>query len=577
VSELPSGWVVTIFDDVISSMTNGLNGTQNKDGIGIPVSRIETISHQFIDFNKIGYISDYDANKIENFKLNENDILFSHINSPIHLGKTAIYNSERELYHGVNLLRISLNEAVEPRLFNYYCKYIRALGVFSSQAQHAVNQSSLNQKKLGKFEIVLPPKNEQIRIADKLDSILAKVNKAQERLEKIPGILKRFRQSVLAAATSGELTREWRESRSNNINHDFLAYAIEDYDSKPLPELPPDWIFIPFEHAADIKSNLVDPKLTPDAVHLAPNHIEQNTGKILEKATVADDGVTSSKHKFFSGQIIYSKIRPYLNKVCLVDFDGVCSADMYPIEAKSNTKYLLYFMLSEMFLHWTSQQQGRVVLPKINQKALNKIPVAFPPEDEQLEIVRRIDELLSRANTVEKNFVAAKGWFDRVNQSVLAKAFRGELVPQDSNDESASELLERIKSVVVGKAKKKPAAKPKAASIKEVIIDDQRIRDEVQQLESFAIDLDAGNHDLSDSLRVSYQAEIQKAQELLVDAKFSVEQFRSITEFKGGYDELKALIMNLLKGIPSVSEPLLAIESWDEKSGDYLMRLVKQK
>lgn len=467
----------------------------------------------------------------------------------------------------------NLSKNINIKFLYYFLKSYNFERIISGTAQPQITQEGLH-----KLEVLVAPLNEQIRIADKLDSILAKVDQAQARLEKIPGILKRFRQAVLAAATSGELTREWRESRSNNINHDFLAYAIEEYDSKPLPELPPDWIFIPFEHAADIKSNLVDPKLTPDAIHLAPNHIEQNTGKILEIATVAEDGVASSKHKFFSGQIIYSKIRPYLNKVCLVDFDGVCSADMYPIKAKSNTKYLLYFMLSEMFVHWTSQQQGRVVLPKINQKSLNKIPVAFPPADEQLEIVRRVDELLSRANTIEKNFVAAKGWFDRVHQSVLAKAFRGELVPQDSNDESASELLERIKSVgIASKAKKKPEAKPKAASIKEVIIDDQRIRDEVHQLESFATDLDAGNHDLSDSLRASYQAEIQKAQELLVDAKFTVEQFRSITDFKGRYDELKALIMNLLKGIPNVSEPLLAIESWDEKSGDYLMRLVKQK
>lgn len=296
------------------------------------------------------------------------------------------------------------------------------------------------------YEFPLAPLNEQIRIAEKLDSILAKVDRVQARLDKIPSILKRFRQSILAAATSGELTREWRESRSKKIKQHFSSFAINEYDSKPLPNLPDGWIFIPFEHAATVKSNLVDPKLTPDAIHLAPNHIEQNTGKILEITTVTKDGVTSSKHRFFAGQIIYSKIRPYLNKVCLVDFDGVCSADMYPIEAKSNTKYLLYFMLSEMFVNWTSQQQGRVVLPKINQKALNKIPVAFPPEDEQIEIARRVDELLSHANTIEKHFIDARTRFDRIQQGILSKAFKGELVEQNDADEPADALLDRIKA-----------------------------------------------------------------------------------------------------------------------------------
>lgn len=107
------------------------------------------------------------------------------------MGKTAIYEDDRDLYHGINLLRITLNGALNYRLFDYYCKYIRAQGEFSSKAQHAINQSSINQKKLNQFRVVVPPQKEQVRIANKLDSILAKVDKAQARLEKIPTILKR--------------------------------------------------------------------------------------------------------------------------------------------------------------------------------------------------------------------------------------------------------------------------------------------------------------------------------------------------------------------------------------------------
>ena len=69
----------------------------------------------------------------------------------------------------------------------------------------------------------------------------------------------------------------------------------------------------------------------------------------MEYHTVSEDGVTSGKHRFYPGQILYSKIRPYLSKVVVVDFDGLCSADMYPIEAKGNTKCLWYYMLSEEF------------------------------------------------------------------------------------------------------------------------------------------------------------------------------------------------------------------------------------
>lgn len=455
-SELPSGWVVTIFDDVISSMTNGLNGTQNKDGIGIPVSRIETISHQFIDFNKIGYISDYDANKIENFKLNENDILFSHINSPIHLGKTAIYNSERELYHGVNLLRISLNEAVEPRLFNYYCKYIRALGVFSSQAQHAVNQSSLNQKKLGKFEIVLPPKNEQIRIADKLDSILAKVNKAQERLEKIPGVLKRFRQSVLAAATSGELTREWRElngiSRTwKTVKMASIVSKIEAGKNIKCNERPPNENELGIVKISAVTWGFYDEEqsktLTDNSLFLESRRVKVGDFLISRANTIDLLGMPVIVHKVTKNLMLSDKV-------------------LRLVMPERSKDWLDIFLRSplgrrEIQSRATGNQES---MRNIGQQALLDIDILLPETNEQGEIVHLATSLFSHANIVEKQYLSAKKLIGKINESILTKAFRGELVEQNPADEPADKLLERIKRQQLEAPKatrqaRKPAAK----------------------------------------------------------------------------------------------------------------------
>jgi type I restriction enzyme S subunit len=77
---------------------------------------------------------------------------------------------------------------------------------------------------------------------------------------------------------------------------------------------------------------------------------------------------------------------------------------------------------------------------------LNDIPFALPSIEEQTEIVRRVESLFALADTVEKQYLAAKQRLDRLSQSLLAKAFRGELVPQDSNDEPAAELLKRIQA-----------------------------------------------------------------------------------------------------------------------------------
>ena len=168
-NQLPHNWELKTFGDVLSLITNGINGKQNKAALGIPVSRIETIANQSIDMSRVGYLESYDNDKINKYLLNANDILFSHINSALHLGKTALVPKGLTLYHGINLLRLSVNELVEPRYFNYYCKYFRLLGEFSANAQHSVNQSSLNQKKLKSFNIPIAPKDEQNLIAGKLD------------------------------------------------------------------------------------------------------------------------------------------------------------------------------------------------------------------------------------------------------------------------------------------------------------------------------------------------------------------------------------------------------------------------
>jgi len=226
---LPKEWGSIEYGDALISASNGIGGKQNKDGIGIPLSRIETIASETINFERVGYLEKYDPNKIAKYRICKGDILFSHINSPLHLGKTALFDSDEELYHGINLLRLVVDRKVmNPDFFNYHCKLMRNLGVFSQNAQHAVNQSSLNQKKLFQFSAPLPPLAEQKAIAEKLDTLLAQVESTKARLECIPKILKRFRQSVLAAAVSGKLTEEWRGDKRFNQEQKFFSDAVSD-------------------------------------------------------------------------------------------------------------------------------------------------------------------------------------------------------------------------------------------------------------------------------------------------------------------------------------------------------------
>ena len=230
--------------------------------------------------------------------------------------------------------------------------------------------------------------------------------------------------SILHRAFTGELTAEWR--RFNNVP-----------DSS--------WQLKSFDDVAEVKSNLVDPAEYMDYPHIAPDNIEKKTGTLLGYHTVAEDGVKRSKHLFFAGQILYSKIRPYLSKVVIVDFDGLCSADMYPIEPKVGigTRFLWYYMLSDEFLEQASTAGSRSVLPKINQKELGRIQIRVTGMGEQAEIVRILDSMLTKESAAKDAAEQAIAQIDVMKKSILARAFRGELGTNDPNDEPAIELLKR--------------------------------------------------------------------------------------------------------------------------------------
>jgi type I restriction enzyme S subunit len=262
--------------------------------------------------------------------------------------------------------------------------------------------------------------------------LLGRVDACRARLERVPAVLKRLRQAVLAAATSGRLTEEWRAQQTNPTDDPIFFAELYSFGESQLPELPETWKWYRFGDVASIESNLVDPSQYRTYPHIAPNHIESQTGRLLPYGTVESDNVKSGKHLFKPGQVLYSKIRPYLCKAVVVDFSGVCSADMYPISGQLvSSQYLHKWMISELFTTFASSQQGRTVLPKINQEALNEIPVPVPPVNEQHEIVRRVETLFAYADRLEARYAAARDQVEQLTPSLLAKAFRGELVKQE--------------------------------------------------------------------------------------------------------------------------------------------------
>lgn len=298
-------------------------------------------------------------------------------------------------------------------------------------------QTGFNREDVAEILFPIAPLNEQRRIVAKLDVVLDKVDACHQRLAKIPVILKRFRQTVLAAACSGRLTADWREEQGHGEGEELP----ERWTITPLSEVCTD-----FQYGTSSKS-----KSSGDVSVLRMGNLQ--SGKI----DWADLVYTSDKHEIKKyrlepGDVLFNRTNsPELvgkTSIYLGERPAVFAGYLIRIKNKPSLDsfYLNYCLNSNSAKEWCQQvKTDGVSQSNINAQKLAAFKIPFPPIEEQREIVHRVEALFTLADQLEARYLKAKGHIDRLTQSILAKAFRGELVPQDENDEPAAVLLERIR------------------------------------------------------------------------------------------------------------------------------------
>jgi len=165
-----------------------------------------------------------------------------------------------------------------------------------------------------------------------------------------------------------------------------------------------------FGYRTSIEEGQVDPEDEPysEMPLIAPNHIESGTGRVIDVTSAHDQAAISGKYLVRKGDVVYSKIRPHLNKCALVDFDGLCSADMYPIrtELELTSDFLLYWMLAQPFLDYAIESSMRVAMPKLNRETLKAGPLVVPPRSEQVDIVAHIQSVTKSIDKMLEKVVA---------------------------------------------------------------------------------------------------------------------------------------------------------------------------
>ena len=166
------------------------------------------------------------------------------------------------------------------------------------------------------------------------------------------------------------------------------------------------WRLGKFNQFVSIGSGQVDPaeEQYNEMILIAPNHIQSGTGKIIYLETAKEQLADSGKFLCKKGDVIYSKIRPALNKVTIAPDDCLCSADMYPFNGFNGltNKFLFYFLLSDNFLRYSVLESDRVAMPKTNRQSLSKAYIPLPPLSEQKAIAEYLDTLREKVESITK-------------------------------------------------------------------------------------------------------------------------------------------------------------------------------
>jgi type I restriction enzyme, S subunit len=266
---------------------------------------------------------------------------------------------------------------------------------FRSQISQLVTgsaQFNFGPSHLKQISITLPPLPEQKRIAEILD-------KADE--------LRRLRQRAI----------DQLNTLSQSIFHDMFGNK-------------PEYLKVPLSTLVQVRSSLGDPKLPENCtlLHVGPEHIQANSGKIAwdRVGSCQEDGVTSGKYRFQSGDILYSKIRPYLNKVAIADRKGMCSADMYALKCNADlasAQYIHFALGSSDFLNFAEKSSGRANIPKINRNQLLGYPVPLAPLSDQKKFSKKILEVGQQY----KHHQIYLGKSEALFNSLQQRAFQGAL------------------------------------------------------------------------------------------------------------------------------------------------------
>nr|WP_082664961.1 restriction endonuclease subunit S [Burkholderia ambifaria] len=452
--DLPRGWQECVLDEIVSDVSYGYTAKANKHG-DARMLRITDIQDYKVDWSTVPYCTISGAEK-KKYALRKMDLVFARTGATV--GKSFLIRDHvQDAVFASYLIRV---RCVADDMAEYLKYFFDSPAYWNqiTELSAGVAQPNVNGSKLRALKVPLPPHAEQQRIVDKLDAVLARVDACRERLDRVPIIIKSFKQSVLAAATSGRLTAQWRQE--HNITADSWTSATIEGVCVTVFDGP-------------FGSNLKSDDYTSHGVRVVRleniGHLEFIGSKETYISEEKYSGLT--KHTITPGDILFSSFVDEEVRVCQLPGNlpttAINKADCFCLRTNADLcdpRFLTIRLACRSTFVELKEQVHGATRPRINLKQLRQFAVRMPSLGEQREIVRRVDALFAYCDELYARLSAAQEIAKNLTPALLAKAFRGELVPQDPNDEPAAELLQRLAKERSGEGKATKARRAKRAA-----------------------------------------------------------------------------------------------------------------
>ena len=285
-------------------------------------------------------------------------------------------------------------------------------------------QPNISKEKIIATLMPLPPLAEQHRIVEQIEYFFLKLDEAKDNSCEVVDKTRLRKSAILQAALDGSLTKKWRSD--NGIKMGSWKTKKIGYIVKPVKD-----------KYDPTKDEMLD------IPYIGLEHMEKSGGII---GSGSSEEVKSTKTLFNKGDILYGKLRPYLDKHDVVDFDGMCSTDIlvYRAENESTARYINYLLGTIDFMDYAVENSSGINLPRTSEKIVSAYEVEFPTVEEQDAICNILDSMLQREDAI---IDVAEDFIERVElmkKSILVKAFRGELGTNNPEEESSIALLKEM-------------------------------------------------------------------------------------------------------------------------------------